>query len=210
MVAPKDVSDGSQVLEVVDRSMASGALVDESFKLGSYAVADVDRDWNSSKSSGFGGFSKETTTTGYTFKLNAGGDSWAGICGSEAKKSSTAMLGGEASWGSTTLKCECKLGDVTFASEMKAASPSSNKKMEGSLTGANAKYEVSVVNDTDKTNLTGSPAGFRFDTADGPVGAVEVLRPGRVWLNARLPEASRPGVACIAAGMMLYVPPSDH
>ena len=44
MVAPEDVSKGRQVLEVADRSAMSGSLEDESFTLGTFQVADVDRD----------------------------------------------------------------------------------------------------------------------------------------------------------------------
>ena len=69
---------------------------------------------------------------------------------------------------------------------------------------------MSTVNETDKSNFSSSPAGFRFDGAEGSVGAVEILRPGRVWLNERLPETERPPVACLSAGLMLYQPPSNN
>jgi len=213
MVAPKDVAQGSQTLEVAERSSMTGSLVDESFKLGTFAVTDVDRDWN--KKSGFSvvGYSNDTTTTGYSYKLKGGAGAWDGSCASSADKKGIAILGGEAAWGKSSITCQCKSGETTASVVLKADSPdsSSTKKMGGELsTGAEKKYKVSVVSETDKSNFSESPAGFRFDSDDGAVGAVEILRPGRVWLNERLSETERPPVACLAAGLMLYQAPSEH
>ena len=212
MVAPQDVAQGSQVLEVSERSSMTGSLVNESFKLGPYAVADVDRDWN--KKSGFSvvGYSNDTTTTGYSYKLEGGSDAWTGSCASAAKKKGIAILGGVAAWGSSSITCECKSGATSTSVVLTANSPEADsaKKMSGELSTGTTKYKVSVVGETDKSNFSESPAGFRFDGADGAVGAVEILRPGRVWLNERLPEAERPPVACLSAGLMLYQAPTEH
>jgi hypothetical protein len=210
MVAPHDVAQGSQTLEVADRSSMSGSLVNESFKLGGFQVTDVDRDWN--KKSGFAvaGYSNDTTTTGYSYNLKTSAGAWAGSCASSANKKGVAILGGEAAWGSSSITCECKSGATTASVVLKADSPDSAKKMSGELSAGGAKYKVTVVGETDKSNLSDSPAGFRYDGADGAVGAVEILRPGRVWLNERLPETERPPVACLSAGLMLYQAPSDH
>jgi len=210
MVPPGEVAQGSQVLEVADRSAMTGALANESFKLGSFEVADVDRDWT--KKSGFGvaGYSNDSTTTGYSFALKTGGASWAGSCASKADKQGVGLLGGQAAWGKTSITCECKNGSTSASVVLQADSPDSSKGMSGELSAGGAKYRVSAVTATDKSSLSSEPAGFRFDSDEGAVGAVEVLRPGRVWLNERLPEAERPPVACLSAGLMLYQAPSDH
>jgi hypothetical protein len=210
MVAPQDVAQGSQILDATDRSSMSGALVNESFKLGSFAVSDVDRDWN--KKSGFAvaGYSNDTTTTGYSFKLKGGDGAWDGSCASSANDKGVKVMGGSVDWGKTKITCQCKQGATTALVVLNAASPDSNKKATGELTVGDAKYEVSPVNDTDKSNFTSGAVGFRFDGQDGAVGAVEVLRPGRVWLNARLPEAQHLPVACVSAGLMLYQAPTEH
>jgi hypothetical protein len=213
MVAPKDVTQGSQTLDVAERSSMSGSLVDESFKLGSFAVTDVDRDWNKKNGFAVAGYSNDTTTTGYSFKLKGGSDAWEGSCASSANKKGVKILGGQAAWGSSSLTCECKQGASTVTVVLKADSPdaSSTKKMSGELSmSAEKKYKVSVVSETDKSNLSDSPAGFRYDSADGAVGAVEILRPGRVWLGERLSEPERLPVACLSAGLMLYQAPSEH
>jgi hypothetical protein len=213
MVAPQDVTQGSQTLEVAERSSMSGSLVDESFKLGSFAVTDVDRNWNKKNGFAVAGYSNDTTTTGYSYKLKGGSDAWEGSCASSANKKGVKILGGEAAWGSSSITCECKQGASTASVVLKADSPdaSSTKKMSGELsTSAEKKYKVSVVSETDKSNFSESPAGFRYDSPDGAVGAVEILRPGRVWLGQRLSETERTPVACLSAGLMLYQAPSEH
>jgi len=210
MVPPAEIAKGSQVLEVADRSMMTGALANESFKLGSYEVADVDRDWNKSSRFSVPGYSKDSTTTGYSYALKGGGASWTGSCASKADKQGVAVMGGEAAWGKTSITCECKNAGTTASVVLRGDSPESSKALAGELTSGGTTYKVSTVNETDKSNFSSSPAGFRFDGAEGSVGAVEILRPGRVWLNERLPETERPPVACLSAGLMLYQPPSNN
>src|SRR4051794_29736525 len=53
MAVPSDVGSASDEIPISDRSSMSGALVDESFKMGPYKVVDVSRKWNSSSKSSF-------------------------------------------------------------------------------------------------------------------------------------------------------------
>jgi hypothetical protein len=210
MLPPKDVSEGAKVLEVVDRSRASGALVDESFKLGSYQVKDVDRDWNTTKKSSGFFVSKTTTTTGYTFKLLAGKDTWEGACGMTGTSKGVGNSRDGVQWGSDELSCECKRGNDSASVSLKADQADAKHRVEGDLTFGETKYDVHVVNDSEGSNFTNKPAGFRFDSSAGAVAAVEMLHPGRVWLTPHLPETQYAGISCISAGLMLYQPPSNH
>src|SRR5690349_297812 len=71
MALPADVAQQSDELLIKDRSSWSGALVDEAFQLGPYKVSDVDRKWNSTRTSSLFEFSDSRTRGGYGFKLNA-------------------------------------------------------------------------------------------------------------------------------------------
>ena len=66
------------------------------------------------------------------------------------------------------------------------------------------------VKETDKRHWAEEPAGYRFDGPDGARGAVEMLRPGRIWFTEKMPESEREPGACLLAGLMLYTEPSDH
>ena len=103
MAPPADIASASEVLAVSDRTRWSGQFVNEGFKLGNYDVVDVDREWSSTSSAGFGPWSKETKTTGFSYALAAGGKKLPGKCSSV---SSSQAVGGF-SWGHMKIACAC-------------------------------------------------------------------------------------------------------
>jgi hypothetical protein len=187
----------SEVLVVSDRSRASGAFVNEGFKIGSYEVADVDRDWNSTKSVGIGPWSKETKTTGFAYALVAKGKKLAGKCSSESQ----AQAIGGFSWGSLKIACQCE-GEGAKAEVLMTN--------EGRTLKAGGKdYKITPINAIEGGRTQSEPSGFRAD-ADQMLGAVEVNHPGQVWLAKGLDEPTREQVTCVFVGMMLYQPPRDN
>jgi hypothetical protein len=51
------------------------------------------------------------------------------------------------------------------------------------------------------------PVGFSA-RAGSYLGAVEVSRPGRVWLDKGLDAATKAKASCLFAGLLLYQPPT--
>ncbi|HEX3849971.1 MAG TPA: hypothetical protein VHW01_03340 [Polyangiaceae bacterium] len=200
MAAPADVSGSSDVLLVRDRSRASGSLVNEDFQLGPYVIADVDRKWDSSSGVSVGPWGKETKTTGFSFTLAAGSTKLKGKCESELKKQSVLSSGGSFDWGSTSILCSCE-GGADKASLV--LSKDANK-----LTIGSTDYTVQPIHSVQGSGDQSAPSGFRADS-DAPLGAVEVLFPGQVWLKKGLDEPTRGNVSCLFAGLMLYKRPSD-
>ena len=202
MAAPADVAGSSDVLLVRDRSRASGALVNEGFKLGPYTIADVDRKWDSSSGVSVGPWGKETKTTGFSFAFAGGETKLRGKCESELKKQSVLSLGGSFDWGSTTIACACE-GGADKSSLVLA-------KDANKVTVGSRDYPLKEVHGVEGGSDQSAPSGFRVDS-DGPLGAVEVLFPGQVWLKKQLDEPTRGNLGCLFAGLMLYKPPSeDH
>ena len=201
MAPPADVAGSSDVLAVSDRSRASGALVNEGFKLGPYTIADVDRKWDSSSGTSIGPWGKQTKTTGFSFTLAGGDTKLKGKCESELKKQSILGLGGSFDWGSTTIACSCEGGAD------KASLVLSKDQNKISLGGTD--YPIQQIHSVQGGSDQSTPTGFRADS-DGPVGAVEVLYPGQVWLKKGLDEPTRGNVSCLFTGLMLYKPPSDN
>lgn len=208
MVPPADVSSISDGVEARDRSRASGLLANESFELGAYHVDNVDRDATSRSGSDVGGYGDSETTTGYSYGLTSASGNVQGACGSLAKRRSVSMGGGSSvDWGSTEITCRCTIGDAM--SEIRLAG----------LQGANAgtvrlpshgALTVTAVTETDKSNYGSSVPGFRVDSPEGPVGAVETLYPGKVWIERGTTGEEADHLACLFVGLMLYVPPSEH
>ncbi|HEX3776489.1 MAG TPA: hypothetical protein VHV51_18585 [Polyangiaceae bacterium] len=201
MAPPADVAGASDVLAVSDRSRASGAFVNEGFKLGPYTIADVDRKWDSSSGLSVGPWGKESKTTGFSFTLANGDAKLKGKCESELKQQSILGLGGSFDWGSTTIACSCE-GGADKASLV--LSKDANKLSIGSTD-----YPIQQIHSVQGGGDQSSPSGFRAD-ADGPVGAVEVLYPGQIWLKKGLDEPTRSNLSCLFTGLMLYKPPSDN
>ncbi len=201
MAAPPDVSSSSEVLPVSDRSQASGALVNEGFKLGPYAISDVDRKWDSSGRVGVGPWGNESKTTGFSFTLAGGDTKLKGKCESELKKQSVLSMGGSFDWGSTTIACSCEGGPEKGSLVL---SKDTNKLTIGGMV-----YPIQEIHSIVGGSDQSTPSGFRADS-DAPLGAVEVLYPGQVWLKKGLDEPTRSNLSCLFAGLMLYKPPSDN
>ena len=84
----------------------SGALADESFKLGKLSIDDVDRDWDSGSSASVFNFSKESVEGGYQYKVKGDGASFTGGCVTE-KGSKSVGLGSGMAIGSSFAKLGC-------------------------------------------------------------------------------------------------------
>lgn len=199
MAVPAGVAKTSEVLEVSDRSDWSGSLTDESFKLGRYAVKDVDRDWDSSSGFSVGPFGDEKATAGFKYQLAGGGPTLKGSCASETKEKSWDLsTTSEISWSKTTVACSCEGGGD-------AATLTWSEKV-AELTVSGTTYELEPIYTTEGGGSVPDPVGFSA-RAGGYLGAVEVSRPGRVWLDKGLDAATKAKASCLFAGLILYEPP---
>jgi hypothetical protein len=206
MVVPKDVATGSDIVQATDRSMMSGTFANESFKLGVYAVGDVDRDWDSTSSLGVLSFSTDKTKGGYSYTLKGKDVDLKGGCATESGDDSIS-LGHGFSAGSAFAKLGCTCSGKGEPTKVVIAA-SSSEKYAGELHTHGGQYQISAIYETEGA-LPNGPAGYRID-ADGPRGAVEVLKPGRIWFPHDMEEAERADLTCLYAGLMLYMPPEKH
>ena len=67
--------------------------------------------------------------------------------------------------------------------------------------------ELQAIYETDGGAQVPEPVGFSA-RAGGYLGAVEVSRPGRVWLEKGLDPKAKAQASCLFAGLMLYQPPT--
>ena len=207
MVVPADVAQGLDVIKVTDRSAWSGALADESFKMGPYKVEDVDRDWDHSSQVSVFNFSSGKTEGGYTFVFETKGGSFKGQCTTEAKETGFDLFGGISFEDRVAkLGCRCIEGKEQVARVVLSAGTGS--AYGGTVETGGGSYAIEALYEREGTLNTGEPSGYRVD-GDGPVGAVEVLKPGRVWLGRSVEQTERAQLSCLFAGLMLYMPPRD-
>jgi hypothetical protein len=206
MAVPKEVGGVSDEIVISDRSAMSGALVDESFKMGPYQVVDVNRKWTSSSTTTIAGFSSGAVEGGYTFGLKsgdgAGAGAYKGQCASQLDEKTTGFLGGTLGTQKFKVLCECA-GPAQASFTMDADTTS---HYQGSVTARSASYKIEGIYTDEKGSSTSTPVGYHVHGAD-PAGAVEVTGKGRVWLNKSLDPGARADLACLFAGLLLYKPP---
>jgi hypothetical protein len=207
MMVPPEVAHDSEVVPATGRSSMSGALANESFKLGKLSIEDVDRKWDSGSSLSVLGFSKDNTEGGHSYKVTGAGAPLAGGCVTE-KGSKSLSLGSGMSVGTSFAKlgCSCK-GEGEPTKVVIAADD--NGRYDGELKTRSGSYRVSAINEAQGMISNGQPAGYRVD-GDSPRGAVEVLKPGRVWFAKDLSDDERNDLACLYVGLMLYMPPRER
>ncbi len=206
MSVPKDISAATDVISATERSMWSGSMADETFTLGPFKVTGVDRDWDSSQSDTISisklDLKSGSTEGGYTFKFKTPSAQWQGKCSSEASENSVGMSGFKVLEKEAGLNCVCTDGKSDVSKVMVKAKNMDN--YSGTLTTQGQTYRVVSLKEREGTMAMGV-SGYRVD-GDQPVGAVEVLKPGRIWLGRDLKPTERAGLACSFVGLMLYMP----
>jgi len=204
MAVPPEMLQVAEELPVVDRSAMSGALVNESFKMGPYQIADVDRKWNSTSSTSIGPYASADTTGGYTFALKASdGGEYKGECASRKDSKQVSALGGTFGQQKYEILCHCA-GATQASFTMKADDGSA--KFQGTLQSSQASYTLSGVYANDKGGTTSDPLGYDVRGTE-PLGAVETTGKGRVWMSRSLRAPVREETACLFAGLLLYKAP---
>jgi hypothetical protein len=202
MAVPQEVSTVSDEIAISDRSAMSGALVDESFKMGPYQVTDVNRKWNSASSGSIGNYSSGDSKGGYAFGFKSATEASKGQCASQLDEKAASAFGITMGQQSYTVLCECA-GPAAAGLMLKADTTS---HYHGTLTARNASYTIEGVYTDEKGSSSGKPLGYRV-FGPAAVGAVEVSGKGRVWLAKSLDTRARADLACLFAGLLLYQPP---
>lgn len=210
MIPPPDVTAQSDFLEVKRRGLSSGTLVDESFQLGPYKVANVRRGTDSIKKLSHVVEDVEVGRAqihgAYSFEFKGGGDTLHGRCEIYTRRKSTSLGTLSSTTQDSRVNCICGSGDQAARLEM-GADPRT-KEPGGKLFLAGRTFELTPVKETN-ARWASQPGGFRVDDENWkPVGAVEILHPGGVWLSRSLDETERHPIGCLLAAVMLYDEPS--
>lgn len=202
MAVPAEFAEQAEVLEVRDRSGASGALIDEGFSLGQFRVEKVDRSWDKTESTTVALVATVNHEVGgYSYELRHAGQRAAGKCRTRARES-VFDLGGSFSLTSEGSSLGCSCGESASTSIQ-----TEDGELEGTLSLGERKYTLRAIHGLEDGSEQREPAGYRAD-GDVPYAAVEVQHPGRVWLSPSVNEEDRLTVGCLLAGLLLYLPPS--
>jgi hypothetical protein len=215
MALPQNFQSESSELTVEGRSLL---FFGNSFDFAPYQVTNVNRGWTKGKgfsiSSGTTEFSSSEAKQKYEFLVNESGRAtWEVQCATGAKWNEAGLkgfLGGGLSMefsSSKQLVCTLKQeGREKLSKLVMAQSASANETaLQGIMTNGATKIDISATHKLDSTPLqVSTPTGYVFHIEGRPVGAVEVINKGTVWLNNSVTPETRSALAATSAVLLLY------
>ena len=215
MALPQDLQSNSRELTVEGRSLSAFS---KSFDFAPYHVSEVNRSWTKGKGfSIFSGTSEFNITEAkqkYEFTFNESGrGNWNVQCAAGAKWSqleTEGFLGGGVSidlTGDKQLVCTLiqEGGAKPSKLVMGRSSSSDETAMQGVMINGATHIDISTTNKLKSTPLPlNTPSGYIFRFEGRPVGAVEVINRGTVWLNPSQTPEVHSVLAVTSAVLLLY------
>ena len=180
--------------------------------MGPYKVTHVHRSATSTSPGGFtlaGIGTQSSKSQGfYDFDMTTPVGVFKGSCGVYANVQETHVgnwvVGGSES---QVLDCNCSGGGPGIARVYLEMAP----QVRGALlhrSGATAPLEAASASEGGGNGtFLGKPLGYQAGGTP-PLGAVDVVHPGRVWINRTLGPGEQADLACLFGGLLLYQPPA--
>jgi hypothetical protein len=211
MALPQDLQSESSELTVEGRS---GLIFNKSFDFGPYQVTDVHRGWTKGKGFSIWGYSASEAKQKYEFSVNESDrTTWEVQCATGADWSqleSKGFLGGTFTIkfsSNRQLVCTLKQeGGEKLSKLIMAQSASANETaLQGIMTDGATRIDISATHKLATTPLqVNDPTGYIFHIDGRPVGAVEVINKGTVWLNNSVTPETRSALVATSAVLLLY------
>ena len=215
MALPQDLPGESSELTVEGRSLL---IVRDSIHFGLYRVTDIHRGWTKGEgfsiSHGTTEISSSQAKQKYEFSVNEPDRAtWEVHCATGADWSQLEtqgfLGGGFAIEFSSNQQLVCTLkqeGGETPSKLVMAQSASANETaLQGVMTDGATRIDISATHKLDTTPLqVSAPTGYIFHIGGRPVGAVEVINKGTVWLNDSVTPETRSALAATSAVLLLY------
>jgi len=199
MAAPTDLV-GAEVLDVNNRSRATGLLVDESFNVGPYQVRKVKRGFNTTQSTDVGGLTQEHGHQSFRFQF-IGEQIWEGRC--ERNASETLLKSKRAVFVADSLaQLDCSCTSASQSVRLKL--DNNSYPMRGSMVlSGGVQYYLRQAGFAG--HVRSGTMGYRVDYADGHAAAAADLDyPGRIWRQPNLPKEQQEPQACLLSALMIH------
>jgi hypothetical protein len=215
MALPQDLPGQSSELTVEGRHLL---IFRDSFRFGLYHVTDIHRGWTRGEgfsiSTGTSEYSSSEAKQKYEFSVRESDRAtWDVQCATGADWSQLEtqgfLGGGLAIEFSSNQQLVCTLkqdGGGKLSKLAMAQSASANETaLQGIMTDGATRIGISATHKLDTTPLqVSAPTGYIFHIKGRPVGAVEVINNGTVWLNNSAAPGTRSALAATSAVLLLY------
>jgi hypothetical protein len=184
----------------------------KSFQFGSYHITDIHRGWTKGKSFSILGYKSSEAEQKYEFSFNESDRTpWVVQCTTEAdwdQLKSRGFIGKgltiELS-SNRQLACTLEQENGEKLSKLVMGQSSNEKELQGRMTDGATQIEITSIHKLSTSPFPASdPTGFMLHVDGQPVGAVEVINKGRIWMNNSVtPEVQR-ALAATSAVLLLY------
>ena len=208
MALPKNMESASSEMTVEGRRGL--AAFNSTMNFGPFNVTDMRRGWTRGKGWSILGFSSSKAKQKYEFSINESDSPvWVVQCASGAKwKKLKGFLGeGITTEFGTSKQLLCAMEQEGTNELAKLVMKQSRKElvMEGVMTVGGNKIDISVIYKVAGSPLKLSdPTGYVFHLGELPVGAVEVINAGTVWLNNSETPETRSALAAASSVLLMY------
>ena len=215
MALPLDLPSESSELTVEGRYLL---IFRDSFHFGVYHVTDIHRGWTRGEgysiSYSASEYSSSEAKQKYEFSVDVSDRvTWEVQCatGTEWSRLETQGFfgGGLTIEFSSNQQLVCTLkqeGSEKLSKLVMAQSASANETaLQGIMTDGAIRIDISATHRLDTTPLqVSTPTGYIFHIDGRPVGAVEVINKGTVWLNNSVTPETRSALVAASAVLLLY------
>jgi len=209
MAVPTELTVATQAMKVEQTRIIGW---DSPFDFGPYKVSDVHRGWTSATAWGFIVYESYRAEQSYEYKIaNKGGKPWQCNCANNVNQQVLEGMvgGGTLTWelgAGQSLACSLKAPDGKLWKLALAGGGHSRAIMRGVLVGPKLSIQVKG---TDQLEGSGIPlsetTGYVFSVqgndASGPIGAVQVINNGILWLPV---SPDQDAMAAASAALLLY------
>jgi hypothetical protein len=215
MALPHDLQSETSELAVEGRPLL---LFNNSFRIGPYHVTDVHRGWTRghgySVSIGATEFGSSEAEQKFEFSVNEPDrPTWAVQCATTADWSqmeTEGFLGGRLGVEfSSNQQLVCTLEQEGARKPLKLAlswsASAGETALQGIMMDGATRIDIAGTHKLDSTPLlVRTPTGYIFHIGGRPVGAVEVINSGTVWLNNSVTPGTRSALAATSAVLLMY------
>ncbi|MDH3229564.1 MAG: hypothetical protein OEN55_07220 [Alphaproteobacteria bacterium] len=214
MALPQELQGETTKLAVEGRALS---VFDGTFEFGPYRVTDVHRGWTRvgghSVSTGASEFSISNAKQKYELSINGPDRPARAVqCATTADWSemeTEGFLGGRFGLEfSSDHQLVCTLtedGGGQPAKLVMAQSLNRDTALHGVMVDGATRIDISATHKLDFTPVqVDRPTGYVFHIEGRPVGAVEVMNTGTVWLDDAAPPGTRSALAAASAVLLLY------
>jgi hypothetical protein len=209
MALPQDLKSASSELAVEG---LRGKIFVKSFNFGRYDVVDIQKGWTKGEGFSIFGFGSSKAKQRYEFKVNESGETkWKVRCSAKADWNELDLDrftgGGISVEFSYDRQMICTMRQVGSEKILKLVMAQTFKELmpKGVMIDGDTRVDISVSHKVDTSPLRlGDPTGYVFHINNRPVGAVEIINKGTVWLNNSLKPETRSALAATSAALLLH------